>query len=79
MLDPSAPHVGHHFDVRFCRALEVLVTGKRVLDLGAGIGQYGRCFMRMKHPMFPDMPEADEFFFRSQVPSYLEQRCLRRF
>lgn len=63
LLDPFKPHKNHHFDVFFCRTLELLLAGKSVLDLGAAIGQYGRCLMRIDKPMFPDTPEVDEFFW----------------
>jgi hypothetical protein len=61
-LDPRKPHEGHYFDVNLCLAFENLFKGKEVLDLGAGIGQYGRCFLRMKEPMFPLAPAADQVF-----------------
>jgi hypothetical protein len=63
LLRPLEPHKRHHFDGQLCRTLELLLAGKRVVDLGAGIGQYGRCLIRMKEPMFPESPEADTFFF----------------
>jgi hypothetical protein len=42
--------------------LEKLFSGKDVIDLGAGIGYYGRCLLHNKEPMFPHAPEADHFF-----------------
>jgi hypothetical protein len=62
-LDPLQPQTGHYFDVGFCKGLEKIFEGKDVLDLGAGLGYYGRCLLHDKQNMFPETPKADEFFF----------------
>jgi hypothetical protein len=62
-LDPLQPHTNHHFDVGFCKGLEKIFEGKEVVDLGAGLGYYGRCLLHNHDPMFPDSPAADKLFF----------------
>ena len=52
--------------MKFCMGLDVLFKDKDVLDLGAGIGQYGRCFLRKREPMYPGhRSQTDAFFFKS--------------
>jgi hypothetical protein len=50
-------------DGNLCIALEELFKDKDVLDLGSGLGHYGRCLLHMKEPMFPESPGADKMFF----------------
>ena len=62
-LNPKEPHKGHFVDVHLCEALEELFKGKDVLDLGAGIGLYGRCLLHIMAPMLKESPAADQMFF----------------
>ncbi len=65
LLDFAAPEERHNFDVKFCVALDALLKDKDVLDLGAGIGQYGRCLLRIRRPLYTDKyKNAEEFFQR---------------
>lgn len=64
LLNPRAPHAGHIIDISLCRGLEEIFKGKDVLDLGAGIGHYGRCLLHIKGPMFPESPDVDRSFSR---------------
>jgi 16S rRNA G1207 methylase RsmC len=62
MVYPDRPHERQLLDIGLCLALEDLLVGQDVLDLGAGIGHYGLCLLHKKEKMFPDVPEADEQF-----------------
>lgn len=42
----------HVWDVKLCRDLETLFGNSSVVDLGAGLGHYGKCFLRIKEPIF---------------------------
>jgi hypothetical protein len=79
ILDPEEPEEGHLFDPKLCHALETIFEGQTVLDLGAGLGWYGRCFLRIKEPMFPDAPAADEKFFKSEISHNLSLLDFFRF
>jgi hypothetical protein len=71
-------HVFEHvFDAKLCRGLDVLFKGKDVLDLGAGIGYYGRCFLRKTEPLYPDMPYVDEHFFKYLIFDYSRRMTFR--
>jgi hypothetical protein len=59
---PAILHLYHFLDVGLCKSLEKIFEGKDVLDLGAGFGQYGRCWLRIKEPILKQRPEADEIF-----------------
>ncbi|CAL4093787.1 unnamed protein product, partial [Meganyctiphanes norvegica] len=46
----------HAWDVEVCRDLENLFGNSSVVDMGAGLGHYGKCFLRMKDPIFTVKP-----------------------
>ena len=68
-LDTDSPVLNHAFDIRLCIALEELFKGKDVVDLGAGLGYYGRCLLHLKEPLFMHSPDAEELFYKlAKVP-----------
>ncbi len=76
-LDPKAPQMGHAMDGGLCRSLEQLFKDKDVLDLGSGLGNYGRCLLHLKYPLFPESPQADKLFFKLVSSAFVEPICFK--
>ncbi|XP_065568711.1 uncharacterized protein LOC136032329 [Artemia franciscana] len=70
-LDSENALDGYNFiwSLKFAQGLENIIKNGSILDLGAGLGNYGRYFLRKKEAIFPSkFREKEEEVFFSKVP-----------
>ena len=67
-LDSENALDGYNFiwSLKFAQGLENILKNSSILDLGAGLGNYGRYFLRKKEAIFPSKfrEKEEEVFFQ---------------